>query len=143
MSPTLTSGQYVLAGSLRLSWNQPRRGDIVVLRRPVQNHRIYIKRIVGMPNESISLMNGVVYANDAPLEEPYLAGLPLPPRGDDQEWWMGPEEYFVMGDNRNESEDSRVFGPVARDLILGKVWFRYWPPRSWGRVLGSPPDEPL
>lgn len=134
MLPTLAHGQYVLACALNLPWNQPHRGRIVVLRHPRQNHRIYIKRIIGLPNENISLKSGTTYVNDAMLKEPYLANFKYPLRDDHREWWMGTEEYFVMGDNRSDSEDSRVFGPVDRELILGRVWFRYWPPRSWGRV---------
>ena len=137
MSPTLTSGQYVLASSLDLPWNQPSRGRIVVLRHPAQNHRIYIKRIVGMPDESISLRNGVVYIGDLPLHETYLTSFHNLHRTTDREWWMGPHEYFVMGDNRSDSEDSRIFGPVSRDLIVGSVWFRYWPLRAWGKVPGG------
>jgi signal peptidase I len=141
MSPTLLNGQYVLAGGLNLPWNQPRRGRIVVLRHPVQKHRIYIKRLVGLPEESLIIKDGLTYVNDEALDEPYL-GLPgHSPRDDGREWWMGPDEYFVMGDNRSDSEDSRVFGPVGRDLILGLVWFRYWPLRDWGRV--PPCREPV
>jgi signal peptidase I len=136
MLPTLTNGQYVLAGALNLPWNQPGRGRIVVLRHPLQNHRIYIKRIVALPDESLYLKGGATYVNDSMLDEPYLNQLQYPRRDDGREWWMGPEEYFVMGDNRSDSEDSRIFGPVRRDLIVGTVWFRYWPLRAWGRVHG-------
>ena len=134
MSPTLTSGEYVLASSLDLPWNQPSRGRIVVLRHPVQTHRIYIKRIIGLPDEGISVKNGVVYIDDLPLHETYLTSSRKLHRHQDREWWTGPDEYFVMGDNRNDSEDSRVFGPVRRDLIVGSVWFRYWPLQAWGKV---------
>jgi signal peptidase I len=137
MSPTLASGEYVLASSLDLPWNQPSRGRIVVLRHPAQNHRIYIKRIIGLPDEGISVKNGVVYIDDLPLHEAYLTSFHKLRRDQDREWWTGPDEYFVMGDNRNDSEDSRVFGPVRRDLIVGSVWFRYWPLRAWGKVVGG------
>ena len=137
MSPTLTSGQYVLASSPDLPWNQPSRGRIVVLRHPSQTHRIYIKRVVGLPNESISLRNGVVFIGDLMLHEAYLGNSLNLNWTTDREWWMGPDEYFVMGDNRNDSEDSRIFGPISRDLILGSVWFRYWPLRAWGKVQGG------
>lgn len=137
MSPTLTSGEYVLAGSLELPWNQPSRGRIVVLRHPAQTHRIYIKRIIGLPDEGISVKNGIVYIDDLQLHEAYLNGSPKLLRDQHREWWTGPDEFFVMGDNRNDSEDSRIFGPVNRDLIVGSVWFRYWPLRSWGKVPGG------
>jgi signal peptidase I len=137
MSPTLIHGQYVLAGTLSLPWNQLQRGLIVVLRHPVQNHRIYIKRVVGLPQESLTLKAGVTYVNDVILEEPYLDLLRYPLRDEGREWWMGPDEYFVMGDNRSDSEDSRIFGPVGKELILGRVWFRYWPLKDWGRVTAG------
>ena len=143
MSPTLASGEYVLASSLDLPWNHPSRSRIVVLRHPAQHHRIYIKRIVGLPDESISLRNGVVYIGDLPLQEAYLTGSPKLRKTADREWWTGPSEYFVMGDNRNDSEDSRVFGPVSRELILGSVWLRYWPLRAWGKVPADAGQAPL
>jgi signal peptidase I len=113
-----------------------------VLRHPAQNHRIYIKRIVGLPDESISLRNGVVCIGDLPLHETYLTSFHNLHRTTDREWWMGPHEYFVMGDNRSDSEDSRIFGPVSRDLIVGSVWFRYWPLRAWGKVPGGSGQYP-
>jgi signal peptidase I len=138
MSPTLVSGQHVLAGPLRVPRDKLGRCDIVVMRHPVERHRIYIKRIIGLPEENIRLQGGLVYVNDSLLEETYLNGRPQQRNKYDREWWLGPNEYFVMGDNRSDSQDSRAFGPVHRDLIVGRVWFRYWPLRAWGKVSGSP-----
>jgi len=134
MSPTLVSGQHLLAGPLRIPCDQLGRGAIVVMRHPVQQQHIYIKRIIGLPEESIRLYDGLVYANDSLIKEAYLRGRPHQRQEYNREWWLGPEEYFVMGDNRSDSQDSRAFGPVHRDLILGRVWFRYWPLRAWGKV---------
>jgi signal peptidase I len=133
MSPTLSAGEYLLARSWRPASRPLRRGEIVVLKHPQHTRRVYIKRIVGLPDESIATNWGVTYVNDSLLAEPYLAG--ANPAGTEsyREWWTGPEEYFVMGDHRNDSEDSRVFGPVSKELIIGSVWFRYWPPSAWAK----------
>jgi len=134
MFPALVSGQYVLATSMRLASQPLTRGEIVVLKHPLHTHRVYIKRIVGLPDESISMNWGVTYVNDSHLAEPYLIVANPAGAGPYREWWTGPEEYFVMGDNRTDSEDSRSFGPIDKGLIIGKVWFRYWPPRAWGKI---------
>ena len=135
MLPALADGQYVLlwrGPSLR---DRLRRGDIVVLRHPVLRHQTYIKRVVGLPNEDLRLEDGRVYVGGVRLEETYLR---CPgPAGQAGEWWMGPDEYFVMGDNRLNSHDSRYFGPVAAAQIVGRVWLRYWPRRAWGLVAGA------
>ena len=132
MLPTLADGEAVLAmrpnGCLL-------RGDIVVLRNPVLNDRTFIKRVVGLPNEVLRLDEGLVYVNDELLGEPYLERSFTEYQGAIREWWMGPDQYFVLGDNRRASQDdSRAFGFVDRRNILGRVWFRCWPPRSWGKV---------
>ena len=136
MRPALKSRESVLAVRSRLPWNRLRRGDIVVLRHPVCRYRIYIKRIVGLPNEEIRLEDGLVNLEGALLEEAYIDRVPPGRPDQNREWWTGPDEYFVLGDNRGDSRDSRAFGPVDRRLILGRVWFRCWPLRSWGPVPG-------
>ena len=140
MLPALANRESVLAVRTKLSWNRLRRGDIVVLRNPVLKDRIYIKRIIGLPDEDIRLADGRVYVQGSLLEENYLdEPIAAGPEGD-REWWMGPDEYFVLGDNRTGSQDdSRAFGPVDRRLILGRVWFRYWPLRSSGRIFRQGP----
>jgi len=137
MSPTLVGGQHVLAGPIRVPGGQLGRGDIVVLRHPAQLRRFYVKRIIGLPGENIRLHGTLVYINDALLNETYLNGRTYQRPEYDREWWLGPGEYFVMGDNRSDSQDSRAFGPVGQDLIVGRVWFRYWPLRVWGKVSAN------
>lgn len=137
MLPALADRESVLAVRPRFSWNQLRRGDIVVLRHPEWNDRTFIKRIVGLPNEDLRVDSGLVYLEDVLLEESHVVQR-APRRGDrDREWWTGPDEYFVLGDNRSDSQDSRSFGPVNRRFILGRVWFRCWPLRSWGHLSGQ------
>ena len=138
MLPALADGESVLAASTRQPGYELHRGDIVVFRNPVLKERIFVKRIVGLPNEGLRLDGGLVYIDGEALKEPYLAGEPTESLDAHREWWMGPGEYFVMGDNRGDSEDdSRAFGPVDRGLVLGRVWFRCWPLRAWGRVPRS------
>jgi signal peptidase I len=102
-----------------------RRGDIVVFLYPEDQTKSYIKRIVGMPGETIEVKNGKVYIDGNQIEEPYVA-----PEYASQDTMPGPvaippDNYFVMGDNRKNSSDSRYWGPVPRKLVYGKFWYRY------------------
>ena len=142
MLPSLASKQYVLAVPRRFSWNLLRRGDIVVLRHPVLSRHVYIKRIVGLPDEDIRLEGGQVSVNGRPLPEVRLNGQSYHRGEYDREWWIGSDEYFVMGDNRHNSQDSRTFGPINARLIIGRVWFRYWPLNTWGPIRGWSTQSP-
>ena len=133
MTPALADGQQVLAKPVVSGPDPLPRGTIVVLRHPGRLRRFHIKRIVGLPRENISLHEGVTCVNGQPLAEPYLSGDGAAIRRNLGEWVLEDDEYFVMGDNRSDSEDSRVYGPVGRQLLSGVVWLRYWPPRDWSR----------
>ena len=137
MLPTLAGNQYVLLFPSRNLQRPLNRGDIVVLRNPGQLDAVYVKRIVGLPDEEIRLEGSLVYANGQLLEERYSTIPPQESTEATKEWWNGPDEYFVLGDNRRASQDSRSFGPVSKNLIVGRVWFRYWPLRAWGPVHGA------
>lgn len=137
MLPTLANGESVLAIRTRPYSDLVLRGDIVVFRHPVWNDRIYIKRIVGLPDEDLRMEDGRVYIDGEILEEAYFCGSFAKGRDSDRDWWLGADEYFLLGDNRHDSHDSRAFGPVNRRFILGRVWFRCWPLRSLGIVAGS------
>ena len=144
MTPTLEDRQLVLVVRPVFPWNRLRRSDVVVLTPPSPTPGLpegtwFIKRVAGMPDEEIVLSGGRLYADDVLLAE--LTGPaagPEPaggPEGDARrEWWNGPDEYFVLGDNPADSRDSRAFGPVPGERIIGRVWFRIWPPGSWGLV---------
>ena len=140
MLPTLSPGQHVLARPTAGPRPGPDRGDIVVLRHPQWGQTPLIKRVVGRPQEYIHLRDDGVHIDDQdpPLRESYLAGPPCPDMGHPRHWFTGPEEYFVMGDNRSDSLDSRTLGPVPSHCILGLVWLRCWPPTAWGKVAGKP-----
>lgn len=124
MEPNLKPDQRLIVEkiSLRLG-GAPQRNDIVVLDLP-HIDELLVKRIVAMPGERIEIRDGVVLVDDKPLDEPFphdLGHTSMAPTR------LGPLEYFVMGDNRDNSNDSRSFGPVRRDAIVGRVWLRYWP----------------
>ena len=140
MAPTLEEGQQVLTYVPGQATGALSRGAMVVLRHPVLPGQIYIKRIIGLPGEYIRIDGHRVYLDDTLLDEPYLnqsptfKGLETPRRETARLWINDAEEYFVLGDRRGDSQDSRSFGPVHRDLILGRVWLRYWPPWAWGSL---------
>ncbi|MCH7606514.1 MAG: signal peptidase I [Chloroflexi bacterium] len=137
MLPALAGNEYVLLSPSRNRQPSLHRGDIVVLRNPAQLDAVYVKRIVGLPDEEIRLEGGLVYLNSQLLEESYATISPQEGAESPKEWRNGPDEYFVLGDNRKASQDSRSFGPVSKNLIVGRVWFRYWPLRAWGPVHGA------
>ncbi len=145
MLPSLAHGESVLVAPTRFSWNRLRRGDVAVFERPGDSGAIYIKRVVGLPGEDLMLSGGRVFLDGELLEENYIqyldGGRSDGPEtenadGDEhREWFNGPEEYFLLGDNRADSDDSRSFGPVPENLIKGRAWFRCWPPPRW-RSMG-------
>lgn len=136
MSPTLEDGQLVFMSGSNFSWNRLQRGDIVVLRRPSPPEGTFIKRIVGLPGEEIKMAAARVYADDFLLPESYLTSdqSAYPGRESviDRSWWNGSDEVFVLGDNRQASDDSRTFGPVSMSLVIGRAWCRCWPVGKWG-----------
>lgn len=132
MSPTLEDGQYVLLMPPFLHRGRLRRGDVVVFRQLTPPWGWLIKRVVGMPGESIVLDGGRLYADDLLLIPGYVSA--GPDGKINGNWWNGPDEYFVLGDNPANSTDSRAFGPVPGERIIGSAWLRCWPPNAWGRV---------
>ncbi|MEO6923209.1 MAG: signal peptidase I [Bryocella sp.] len=109
------------------------RGDVVVFRYPRDTTKSYIKRVIGMPGDRLSIEHGTVYVNGLALREPYV---PVKYEDDrsESELIVPPGEYFMMGDHRSISSDSRDFGPVARPLVYGKAAFVYWPVDQAGVV---------
>ncbi len=124
MEPTLHEGQYLLASKISYLFHGPQRGDIIVLDPPNHQSTIpYIKRVIGLPGDHIDIHDGRVWVNNIPLNEPYISGPPTYIGN----WIVGPDEFFVLGDNRNNSSDSHHWGMLPRANILGKAIFRYWP----------------
>jgi signal peptidase I len=130
MKPTLHEGQYLIISKLVYKLHPPQRGDIIVFHHPQDPARDLIKRIIGLPGEEVEIRDSRVYVNGVRLEEPYVTN--WGGRSSHQE--LGPDEYFVLGDNRPNSDDSRSWGGLAREMIVGKAWMAYWPPGDWGLV---------
>jgi signal peptidase I len=140
---TLDDNDYLIANKIDYRLHSPQRGDIIILRPPTNNSIDFIKRVIGLPGERVLIRDGVVYINGHKLDEPYLPEAWVyqnnwPPNGADGQL-MGPNEYFVMGDNRNRSQDSRTFGPIGRDRIDGRAWFRIWPLPAFGSIYSKVP----
>lgn len=132
MEPNLHTGNFVIVSRVAY-WNvvgEPNRGDVVVFQPPTNPQEDYIKRVIGLPGDTVEIREGQVYVNGGLLEEPYI-GVPTNRSGI---WRVAEGEYFVLGDNRNDSDDSRNFGPLDVDSIVGKAWLVYWPARDWGLV---------
>jgi signal peptidase I len=137
MRTTLENGDRVLVNRLSYRLHDPRRGDVVVLKRfdtPNTPERDLIKRVIGLEGERVRVTNCVVYINDQPLREPYLdaAVQQADGCGQDQAEITVPENsVFVLGDHRGKSSDSRVFGPVPFDLLIGRAFVIIWPFGDW------------
>ncbi len=135
MEPSYRSGDLLLVR--HLGRRAPARGDVVVLRNPREPEAHDLKRVVGLPGESVSLADGSLYVDSAHLPEPYLGGLPASLGLDRRDWTLPDDRFFVLSDNRARGTDSRHFGPVRRSAIIGKAYFRVWPVRRPRRNDGS------
>ena len=138
MVPTLHDGDYILTDKLSYRFGIPKQGDIIVLKNPKDESQDFIKRIVAVPEESIKIEKKIVFVNNQPLEESYLPPDTLTSAGaflqEGETVKVGSNQYFVLGDNRNHSSDSREWGGITREEIVGKAFFRYWPPQSFGFI---------
>jgi signal peptidase I len=134
MQPNLHEGEYVIVDKVSYAFRQPARGEIVVLKNPSPGQPDLIKRVIGLPGETIEVRGGQTYINSQPLSEPYIA---QPMASDFPEMQLQANQYFVMGDNRNNSEDSRRFGSRPIGDIVGRAWIIYWPPADW-QILSHP-----
>ena len=135
MENTVMTGDRLIANRLSYITHKPERYDIVVFKFPDDESKLYIKRIIGLPGETVNIRGGQVYINDStePLRDDFLHE---PMRTPDETYVVPDGCYFMMGDNRNPSSDSRLWENkfVAEDKILGKAVFRYFPPKSIGPV---------
>ncbi len=124
-------------------FHEPERGDVIIFRAPDNERTDYIKRIIGLPGESVEIKDGIVYIHKedgkvVPLDEPYVTKQArLPFKGDT----IPENEYFVLGDNRNNSGDSRNGWTSPRQDIIGKAWLSIWPPERWGLAANYPLEE--
>lgn len=129
MDPTFASGEYLIVDELSYNIREPKRGEVVILKYPRDTSKFFIKRVIGLPNETVEINNGKVTIKTTSdkigftLDEPYIAFKKM----DNSINKLGDDEYFVMGDNRAASSDSRVWGYVPQKLIIGKALLRLFP----------------
>ncbi|MBZ0284268.1 MAG: signal peptidase I [Anaerolineae bacterium] len=137
MEPNLIAEQRLLISRVSYLFGEPQRGEIVVFESPsnAANQPPLIKRLIGLPGETIEFRDGAVYINGIELHEPYINEPCWVEKCKDASWTLGQDEYFLMGDNRNHSHDSRAFGAIHRDQLIGRAILRWWPPAKWG-ILG-------
>lgn len=126
MEPNFHAGQYIIVNKAVYWFREPRRGEVVVFQFSDNPPRDYIKRVIGLPGETVEVRNGQVYINGRLLEEPWQPNMGSYSKGPVT---LGPNEYFVLGDNRNNSSDSHNWGPLDGDRIIGQAWITYWPPK--------------
>jgi signal peptidase I len=135
MQPNFFTGQFVIVSRLNYMLSEPTHGDVVVFHYPNNPEEDYIKRVIGVPGDTIEIRDTQVYVNGVLIEEPYINEACNRSSCPDRVYpTLGADEYFVMGDNRNHSSDSRRFGAVNRRFIVGEALLRYWPPQDWGIV---------
>lgn len=135
MMPTLNDDERIFINQFtyRFGISDISRGDTIVFWYPWDRSKSYIKRVIGIPGDLVSMEDGQVYINRRPLSEPYLPD-EYRDRSSMEPKKVGPDEYFVLGDHRASSNDSRVWGTVPRNLIFGKAVFAYWPVGKMGRL---------
>ncbi len=139
-SRDLQNGQRLIVVKPVYHFTEPQRGDIVIIHPPVAPDKQWVKRIIGLPGDTVEVKNSMVYVNNIPLAEPYIKA---PPAYTLAPYKVPADNYFVMGDNRNNSTDSHYGWTVTRENIVGEVWLRIWPFNNWGIVHGYPLSEEL
>jgi signal peptidase I len=131
MLPNFQAGERVVVNKAVYWFREPRRGDVVIIKAPNGEPLNWIKRIIGLPGDTVEIVNGVTYVNDVPLDEPYVINAftySLPKRT------IAPDNYFFLGDNRNVSNDSSKGWLITHKDIIGKAWLISWPPSEWSTV---------
>jgi signal peptidase I len=140
MQPTLVDGQRIIISKIAYNFADPKRGDIIIVHPPIDTRREFVKRLIGLPGDTIEIKNHILYVNNVSLDEPYIKA--------DPEYDFGPcaipeNNYFLLGDNRNNSTDSHLNWTVTREEIVGKAWLRIWPLDKWGSPGNYPLDNQL
>ncbi|HWI54694.1 MAG TPA: signal peptidase I [Desulfobacteria bacterium] len=132
MEPTLKKGDRIVVSKITYRLSEPKRGDIIVFKYPVNPKRDFIKRLIGLPGETLEVKNSQVYIDGKVLEQSFLPkGLTYNNFGPVK---IPEKQYFMMGDNRNNSEDSRFWGTLPEENIIGRAMFVYWPFDRAGRL---------
>lgn len=145
MEPSFQDGQRLLVSKIAYKFHEPERGDVIVFHLPSSQQADYIKRIIALPGETVEIKMGTVYiyqnGEAFPLEEhSYIND---PPDYTLQRYEIPENSYFVLGDNRNNSNDSHNDWVVPREKIIGKAWLLIWPPNNWGLAANYPLEEQI
>jgi signal peptidase I len=141
MQPDLQEGEWLLINKVVYKFRQPESGEVIVFHPPTNQQADYIKRVIALPGETVEIKEGAVYINGTKLDE--SAYIKESPTYTLTEIKIPENEYFVLGDNRNNSNDSHNGWRVPRENIIGKAWFTFWPPGEWGLVVQYPLQEQL
>jgi signal peptidase I len=131
MEPNFHDGQFLFVNKIVYMLRLPERGDVIVFVPPSNSTRDFIKRVIGVPGDRVEIVNGRVFVNGEELKETYPLNVGSYSMGPIT---VPPDEYFVLGDNRNYSSDSHSWGPVSANKIIGKAWVTYWPLQMIGFV---------
>ena len=149
MENTLEPGQYVLVDKISPLWSDYKRGDVIVFEPPKGQSEggqdiPFIKRVIGVGGDLVEIHDYAVFVNGVQLTEPYVyQGQPTTPLSDKAIWKVPQGQLFVMGDHREASQDSRVFGPIAKSSVVGRAWLRYWPMSKFSMIdSGKYPGVP-
>jgi len=137
MEPNFVDGERLLVNRLAYRWSAPKRGDVIVFHAPEQEGKDFIKRVIGLPGDTVAIEDGSVRLNGDVLAEPWL---PARDHGAFAPFTVPSDRYFVLGDNRANSNDSRSWNEaLPRERIVGKVWLSVWPRHAWGLVKADGP----
>jgi signal peptidase I len=140
MEETFQSGEYLIVDQVSYYFEKPSRGDVIIFRYPKDPSKYFIKRVIGEPGDTVLIEDGIVtiknekYPDGFVLTEPYAEEMPLEPKMKEV---LGDREYFVMGDNRDESSDSRAWGVLQEERIIGRAWVRLFPPSAVDYLPGA------
>lgn len=138
MEPNFQSGDYLIIDQVSYRFREPQRGEVVVFKHPGSSARRYIKRIIGLPGETIEIKDGRVIILDQQrkeiLDESDYLSLSVQTLGGEGRTFLAENEFFVLGDNRIASSDSRRWGPLTRKDIIGRVFFRPWPITAFAKI---------
>lgn len=143
MVPSFESGEYVLTDKVSYKLRDPQRGEVIVFHAPETANCPkgtgcdFIKRVLALPGETVAVSNNAIIVNGQPLSEIYIPDTYQTLAGEYTQGrtiTLGPNEYFAVGDNRPYSSDSRAWGPITKDDIVGRAFFRYWPPQVVGAI---------
>lgn len=138
MVPNFLDGEFIITNKLATRFYGIKRGEIAIFKSPRDLGKVFIKRVIALPGDSIKILGGKIYLNKTTLSEGYLPpGTITAPQAflaEGEEIIIPDDQYFFIGDNRSGSSDSREWGPVKRELIIGQAWLRYWPPPKFGLI---------